>query len=409
MATFPVSLLTRNDRFRRPDYVLVDSEDTLQQLERVLQLHSRIALDTESNNCHCYAPRICLVQLAVQNDRPEPAGSSEPVFLLDPQKVDLARLRRFFADRDKLFVLHSAANDLGRLWLEYRISIANLFDTQVAARLSGLQRTALATLLEQKFGVSQSKSMQTSDWGKRPLSASQVAYACQDVVHLLPLYHSLLQALHETGRLSEGLAVMEEIARRDYSRFGNSTKTFWEHHATKRVPLHLMNVYQSLWNWREDKARAADRPRYKIMGDKSLLLLTREQPSSLGQLRKCGGLSSYQRKQHGAELLAVIEQGQRERRPVLRQPAPRWKTVNPQQEQQRNLMQQLRKWRHEISQSRGVDSDFVLSKHILQVIVEAAPASLDDLASSNLLVDWKFEHYGKDVVQIVKNVVLSKY
>ncbi len=409
MAILQVPFLTRNDRFHQPRCVIVDSEETLQQLERVLRAHSQIALDTESNNCHCYAPRLCLVQFAVQNGHPRQAGSLGLVFLLDPQKVDLGRLRPFFADRDKLFLLHSAANDLGQLWLEYRISIANLFDTQVAARLTGRRRTALATLLEQEFGVSQSKSMQTSDWGKRPLSSAQVTYACQDVVHLIPLYRSLLNALREAGRLHEGLAVMEEIARRDYTRFGNSTKTFWDHPATKRVPLHLMNVYQSLWNWREHKAKATDLPRYKVVGDRALLLLSREQPRSLAQLRKCGGLSSRQLRKHGAELLAALEKGQRESRPAPHQAAPQLQTENSRSEQQRNLMQQLRKWRHEISLSRGVDSDFVLSKHILQVIVEAEPVSLDDLARSNLLVDWKLKHYGKDVVQIVKNAVLSSH
>ncbi len=407
MATLQIPFLTRSTPVCPPRCVIVDSEASLQRLERVLQAHSQIALDTESNNCHCYAPRLCLIQLAVQNGPPTP-DSGALVFLLDPQKVDLGRLRHFFTDRNKLFLLHSAANDLGQLWREYRISIANLFDTQVAARLIGLQRTALATLLEQEFGVAQSKNLQTSDWGKRPLSRAQVMYASQDVAYLIPLYRSLLNALRTAGRLHEGLAVMEEIARRDYARFGNATKTFWDYHATKRVPLHLMNVYQGLWDWREHKAQAADLPRYKVIGDKSLLLLTREQPRSLMQLRKCGRLSHSQIKKYGAELLAAIAKGQRQRHPALHPSASPLNSEHRQREQQRNLMQQLRKWRHEISLSRGVDSDFVLSKHILQVIVEKAPVSLDDLARSNLLVDWKFQHYGQDVVQIVKNAVLSQ-
>ncbi len=406
MALLQTPFLTRNNWLRQPHCVVVDSEESLQRLERTLQRHSPIALDTESNSCHSYAPRLCLVQFAVQRSQPGGAGNLTQVFLLDPQQVDLGRLRRLFANPDKLFLLHSAANDLGQLWLEYRISIANLFDTQVAARLIGLKRTALATLLEQQFDVVQSKNIQTSDWGRKPLSASQTAYACQDVAYLIPLYRSLLHELRATGKLHEGLAVMEEIVRRDYTRFGSSTKTFWDHHATKRVPIHLMNVYQRLWNWREQKAKAADLPRYKVIGDRSLLLLTREQPSSLSHLRKYSGLSSSQIRRYGTELLAVIERGQRTRQPVSRPVAVNVEMDSEQREQQRNLMQQLRKWRQEMSLRRGVDSDFVLSKHILQVIVENAPVSLEDLARSNLLVDWKLKHYGSDVIRIVRNAAL---
>lgn len=388
--------------------MLVDSEDSFQRLERVIQTHSLVALDTESNNCHSYSPRICLVQFAVNGRLGHGADRSGFAFLLDPRKLDLGRLRPYFADPNKVFLFHSAANDLGQLWQEYRISIANLFDTQVAARLIGMKRTALSTILDLEFGIEQSKSVQTSDWGRRPLSEAQIRYASQDVTQLIPLYRSLLSSLREKERLHEGLAVMEEIARRDYSRFGNTTKTFWDYHATKRVPIHLMNVYQSLWDWRESEAKGSDLPRHKVIGDKPLLLLTREQPTSLVPLRKCSGLSSQLTKRYGHKVLAAIEEGKRKGQPKLPESLAIEEQEGNSSEQQRDLLQQLRKWRQKISLNRGVDSDFVLGKHILQVIAEDAPASLDDLASSNLLSEWKFRHYGRDVVQIVRNVVLSK-
>lgn len=402
-------MLMRKIRAGSTGCVYVDSEKAFQQLMMAIQCNSEIALDTESNNCHSYSPRICLVQFSVPKDLYPVVNDAETVFLLDPLKVDLGRLRPYFADPEKVFVVHSSANDLGQLYQEYRISIANIFDTQVAARLIGRKRTALAALLEQEFGISQSKSIQTSDWGKRPLNESQVNYACQDAAFLIPLYRSLKQSLRETGRLYEGLAVMEELSRRDYSRFGSSSKTFWDHPTTKRVPIHLMNVYQNLWNWRETVAKAADQPRHNVIGDKALLLMTREQPCSIAKLRKSSGLTKLQIKRHGSNLLEVIEIGRRKSQPEKPVPIAVSNSAERQKEQQSELMQRLRKWRQEISLIRGVDSDFVLSKYILQVIVEDAPASLDDLASSNLLGDWKFKQYGKDVVQIVRNAVLPKH
>lgn len=409
LAAIKVDMLMRKDQDSRSLCVYVDSEEAFGRLERALQSHYQIAIDTESNNCHSYSPRVCLVQFSVMAKGSSSEDGEGIVYLLDPFSIDLSRLSPFFDDPEKLFILHSAANDLGQLYQEFRISIANVFDTQVAARLIGLERTALAGLLEREFGVSQSKSVQTSDWGKRPLNESQIRYASQDVAFLIPLYHRLEYSLREIGRLQEGLAVMEELARRDYSRFGSYSKTFWDHPATKRVPIQLMNVYQSLWEWRENEARSADLPRNNVIGDKPLLLMTREQPDSLAKLRKCSGLSNLQVKRHGTKLLRAIEKGQSLGQPVKPARSAAETDEGNHKERQRDLMQRLRKWRQEISQHRGVDCDFVLSKYILQVISEDAPASLDDLANSNLLVDWKFQHYGEDVVQIVRNAVLPKH
>lgn len=406
MAAIKVPFLTRNKLGIGSRCTLVDSEEAFQQLVRVLKAHSLIALDTESNNFHSYAPRTCLVQFAVQS-HPNRLSQGMFVFLLDPNRVNLRRLRPIFENPGKTFILHAASNDLGHLWKEFQIQLAQVFDTQIAARLIGMKRVSLAAILEKQFDVVQNKKPQTSDWGRRPFSQAQLSYACQDVAYLIPLYRFFLQALRSQDRLHEGLAIMEELARRDYSRFGTPHKTFWEHQTTKRVPIQLMNVYQSLWHWREEIARRLDCPRFKILGDKALLILTREQPADVLALKQCDCLTAVQLKTYGADLVEVIRRGQQERIP---RPPRASATALPRAEerQQESLRQELRKWRHDTSRKRGIDSDFVLSKYTLEVIAKDAPDTLNALAQHKVLPNWKLQEYGQELIRIIRNMALSK-
>ncbi len=59
---------------------------------------------------------------------------------------------------------------------------------------------SLSRLAQHVLGAPLDKSQQTSDWGARPLSAAQVAYAAADVVVLVEITHALLSALPDGAR-----------------------------------------------------------------------------------------------------------------------------------------------------------------------------------------------------------------
>ncbi len=406
MAVIRVPFATRNRTVSSPRCTLVDCEETFQQLYRVLEVHSLIAFDTESNNFHSYSPRICLVQFAVHRHINADGFSTPLIFLLDPDCIDLRRLQPVFADPTKTFIIHSATNDLGQLWQEFGLSVATVFDTQVAARMLSMHRTSLAAILDSQFGVEQSKKPQSSDWGHRPFSQSQLKYACEDVAFLVPLYRKLLHALRIRNQVPEAVDIMQEIVRRDYSRFGSPTKAFWDHRATKRVPLALMNVYRSLWNWREEAARMADCPRFRILGDKALLVLTREQPTDPVALKQTQCLSVTEFRRYGPALLDAVRRGQNERIPLQPAAKPRHRDARTPTGQQASLFQELRKWRRATSRARGLDPDIILSKYALEVISEDAPMTVEALAKRNVLGEWKLQRYGRELVRIVRAIAL---
>ena len=84
-----------------------------------------------------------------------------------------------------------------------RFGFKRLFDTQIAARFLGSNTPNLGSVLESFLGVAirKSRELQRSDWALRPLSASALEYASNDVQHLIRLAQTLRERLRELERL----------------------------------------------------------------------------------------------------------------------------------------------------------------------------------------------------------------
>ena len=165
--------------------------------------HPRVAVDIESNGFHRYPEHICLVQLAVD----------ESVYIVDPLAIDdMSPLGQLLADDRVEKVMHSADYDLRSLDRDWGFHTAALFDTSIAAAFLGSARLGLAAVLEEHLGVevTKTKSMQRSDWTRRPLSGESLEYAADDVRHLAALRDELAANLAKLSRLGW---VQEECAR----------------------------------------------------------------------------------------------------------------------------------------------------------------------------------------------------
>ena len=82
-------------------------------------------------------------------------------------------------------------------------SVAPVFDTQIAAALTGLPaQIGYSDLVRRLLGVDLAKGQTRTDWARRPLSEAQLVYAVDDVVHLGALRDLLLESLRPLDRLS---------------------------------------------------------------------------------------------------------------------------------------------------------------------------------------------------------------
>jgi ribonuclease D len=194
-------------------------------------------------------------------------------FLVDPlARMDLQPFLAALAEKTLLF--HDASGDLrmlqGAFGFRPRVRV---IDTMIAAQLLGHERFGLLSLVEQFLGEKLTKSGQKSDWSRRPLSQAQLHYAVDDTRFLEPLADKLLADLSSAGRFSwfeeacaAATAATPEERVADPQRQWR-IKGVWE--ATARQAAFV----RQLWGWRDQEARRADLPPFKILGDEGLLAL----------------------------------------------------------------------------------------------------------------------------------------
>jgi ribonuclease D len=189
------------------DATLVTTPEQLDTAVFRLQGARRLAIDTEFMRERTYFPQLCLVQVASDAD----------CYLVDPLAgLDLGPLLAALADRAKPKVLHAARQDLEVLLNVGGLVPGPVFDTQVAAAMLGMPpQVGYAELVARQLGHSIDKGQTRTDWSRRRLSDAQLAYAADDVHHLLQLHTDLAVALQEKDRghwHAEECAALEDPA-----------------------------------------------------------------------------------------------------------------------------------------------------------------------------------------------------
>ena len=247
-----------------------------QQLDAYLALRpTRIGLDTEFIRERTYWPQLALVQMAID----------QHILLIDPLQPGMAAaLRPWLEDTSITKIMHSASEDLVAFQHACGCLPRPLFDTQMAAALSGVGAgMGYQKLVAQITGVELEKGEQRSDWMRRPLSDSQLHYAAADVVHLFALHDHLLAALQSKQRTHW----QEEDATRLIDGIANDQGELWPHlslRAAQFMEPPAQRVLLRLLRWRDEQARKSDRPRSWILDNELACSLAKAPPASLQAL-----------------------------------------------------------------------------------------------------------------------------
>ncbi len=377
----------------KPTPILVYTPKALRQMIAQLRKRVRFALDTESNSLYSYQGRVCLIQISA----PDGNGAGMVDYLVDPLRLDdLAPLGELLADSANEIVMHAADNDMLTLYRSYGFTFARIFDTQLAARILGWKQVGLAAILEKNFGLVSDKRMQRTDWGKRPLTPQQIAYAVMDTHYLLPLRDLLVEELQQRGRWEEAQDAFAMLAAADQSLRQTDERTFWGMRATRDVEREQHGVLEALWQWREETARAADRPPFKVVNDSVLIAMAQQQPQNLDGLRSIDGLSDLQVRRYGNALLNALDIGRV--RPLPPLPNGDSRPDHMLEKPAVARFDALRRWRTETARARGVDPDIVLPNSTLLAIAQHNPATLEELSKVPDLGVWKTANYGPQIL-----------
>ncbi|HJN41248.1 MAG: HRDC domain-containing protein [Anaerolineales bacterium] len=371
---------------------LVCSREELRAMLHALRAQPAVAVDTESNSLHAYRERVCLIQFSI------PAQD----YIVDPLAIhDLAALQPLFADAEIKKVFHAAEYDLICLWRDFGWKVRGLFDTMMAARALGWEQVGLAAILSEQFSVPTSKRFQRADWGKRPLSEAQLAYAQLDTRYLLQLRERQAAALRRRGQWPEVSEEFERIARAgarsspDSAAGQQAVDGFWRISGARKLDERERAVLRELHQYREGVAKRKDQPLYRVMGDATLLALAQRAPRSKRELHGIDGMIAGQIQRHAKGILPAVRRGLRAKPPPLPSSRSGGRRVAARYEA-------LREWRKRRAQRRGLASDVILARDVLWALARAAPASMAELESVQDLGAWRRAEYGEEILRVLR-------
>jgi ribonuclease D len=370
-------------------YTIITTQAQLATHVEQLQRHTHIGVDLEADSLYHFKEKVCLVQIA--------AGNSNIV--IDPLQIkDLTALKPLFKNREIQKVFHGADYDIRSLFRDFRITVNNLFDTQLACRFLGINETSLEAVIRRWYDVSLNKKYQRKDWSRRPLPEEMIAYAAEDAQYLVPLAKKILPKLEKIGRLSWVTEECEYLSK--VRPVSNDTKPlFLQFKGAGKLDPQSLAILEALLQLRRKIARKKDRPLFKIIQNKSLLKLSTEKPLNMKRLEKTAALSPNQIKMYGQQLLETIRKTTQlppESLPAYpRKKAP---TVAPQVGKR---VKAFKEWRDRRASSLKIDPALLFTNALIGAIAVKNPTTVKALSNINDIKNWQKKEFGREIIAIL--------
>jgi ribonuclease D len=361
----------------------VDTAEALADVIAACRAQPLVAADTEAASFHRYVDRVYLIQLSTRRE----------TMVIDPLAIaDLTPLGSLLADANVEKVFHDADYDLRILDRDYAFRARRMFDTRIAAQLVGEPSIGLAALLERFVGVKLAKTHQRADWSLRPLTPAMLAYAADDTRHLPVLRDTLRQRLQALGRLAwaeEEFAWLEELR---WSPPGEAGDAFLRIKGAKVLQPRSLAALRELVAWRDGLAADQDKATFRIIGNESLLAVSKAMPRSIEALGEIRELPSTLARRHGAALIAAVGRALQVHEAELpkRDRGPRF-AKDPEFDAR---VERLKAARNGVAKQLGLDPGVLCGKATLAVVARARPVDRAGLAQVNDLRRWQMEVLG---------------
>ena len=263
------------DKPRLPVKLVETTESLREFLSSLNESSSPIALDAERASGFRYGQRAYLLQIAIKGNC---------IFLIDPVADYEGSIWIEFLQSvsSKPWIIHAASQDLPCL-TEMNLKPSKILDTELAARLIGLPRVALATLTEHYLKLKLAKEHSAVDWSERPLPENWLNYAALDVDVLFELWEAIQKDLEINQKNSIAEAEFDFLLLPS-SRPPKIDK--WR----SMTGLHevkderALTIAKYLWEAREGLAIEKDIAPGRLVPDASLVAAVKAAPKSRSEL-----------------------------------------------------------------------------------------------------------------------------
>jgi ribonuclease D len=368
----------------------VDTPQDLVGLIAAVGRESRVAVDTEAASFHRYRDRIYLVQLS----------SPTQTALIDPLALaDFGPLGALLTDPQVEKVFHDADYDLRVLDRDYGFRAVRLFDTRIAAQLSGEPAIGLAALLEKYAGVKLDKEHQKADWSLRPLTPPMLAYAAADTQYLLALRDALEQRLRELGRFAWAAEEFKQLESLRWTGVtaGDDAEGYLRLKGSKALNPRSLATLRELHRWRETVAERDDKAPFRIVGNDSLLAISRALPTSSADLAKIRELPSSLARRHGDALIDAVARA----KALSESELPRLeRRPRPQKDPGFDVrMEKLKATRNRVATELGLEPGVLCGRTTLEAVARARPVDRAALEQIPELRRWQIDVLGDAMLE----------
>lgn len=368
--------------------IWVDSKEGIGAVAGAAEEEGHLALDTEADSLHSYFHKTCLIQVT--------AGDGN--FIIDPLGLDpelLTPLWRLVEDPEFPVLMHGSDYDIRVLDRDYDVRIRGLVDTQIMAQVLGEPKTGLAALLEKELEVGLDKRHQRADWGRRPLTPSQVAYAAADTAFLETLAVRLRERLRAMGRwewAEEDFLRLEQVRHRQVEP---DPLAFERVKGARALRGEARDRAFDLFQWRDQQAQHLDVPPFKVLGNKQLVALAETAPESHEKLAEIDGLGPRFVRRWGDLILKIVNRPQRAPERIRR---PRQPDLSATEVRRVKLLSAVRE---EVATELGLEPGLVCPRACVTAVASrsprcASPTGLQDAG----LVGWRLEILGGKFLEV---------
>jgi ribonuclease D len=205
------------------------------------------------------------------------------------------------------WVLHAASQDLACL-REVGISPQRIFDTELSARLLGLERVGLGPVMAELLDVHLAKAHSAVDWSTRPLPEPWLSYAVEDVERLVDLRDALATLLTDSEKMDFALEEFEAVRLKPEKA---PSEEPWRRLSGMHVLRHAQQlaVARSLWLSRDELARERDVSPGRLIPDASIVAASSSKLANQSDLARLKTFTGRASRPEIARWWNAVEQG----------------------------------------------------------------------------------------------------
>ncbi|MGB5707441.1 MAG: ribonuclease D [Arenicellales bacterium] len=357
---------------------IINDQASLKRACEELNQGQTIALDTEFMREKTFVPLLCLIQVCSDNRD----------YCIDPLKVqDLSPFADLVAQPEMITILHSCRQDFEALDTRISKSVANLFDTQLAAAFCGYgDQVSYAGLVEILTGTKLAKSHTRANWQKRPLSSAEIEYAMDDVRYLEPLHDQLSIALERAGRLPWFVEECQRQLDPDYWRV--DPEQAWKRlKGGGNLPAQAQETARRLAIWREHQAIRRDRPREWVLSTAALLQISRLNPETESQLIQIEEVNTGVIRNSADAILEICASSARDH-----DAEPLWVRQQMLDAEQKKRVKGVMTMLRQAAEELGISASLLANRNAVERFVR-------DNAEIDLFRGWRREVIGEQVLR----------